>query len=117
MAEKGVDEDFNKPAANLVALDAAPYYAVKFYPTTFGSQGGVLTDEGGRCLNANNEAIVGLYAAGADSNRYYYNENYVLAASLGIYATTGRLTGMAAAADIKQGCFLMFILRIEKVDL
>lgn len=97
----GVDEEFGKAAAMLLPIEKAPYYAVKFYPTTFGSQGGVLTDEGGRCLNANNEIIKGLYAAGADSNRYFYNENYVLAASLGIYATTGKMTGEAVAADIK----------------
>lgn len=98
----GVDSQYAKPSDYLVSLETAPYYAVKFYPTTFGSQGGVLTDEGGRCLNANNEVIVGLYATGADSNRYYYNENYVLAASLGIYATTGRLTGEAVAVDIAK---------------
>ena len=34
------------------------------------------------------------------SNRYFYNENYVLAASLGLYATTGRDAGTAAAADL-----------------
>ena len=39
---------------------------------------------------------------GADSNRYFYNENYVLAASLGIYATTGRTTGAAVAADLSK---------------
>lgn len=97
----GKDDQYGKPSDYLVSLETAPYYAVKFYPTTFGSQGGVLTDEGGRCLNAENEVIAGLYATGADSNRYYYNENYVLAASLGIYATTGRMTGEAVAADIK----------------
>lgn len=97
----GVDEDFNKPSANLVSLRTAPYYAVKFYPTTFGSQGGVLTDFEGRVLNKDGDAIPGLYAAGEMSNRYYYNENYVLAASLGIYAVCGRLAGIAAAVDIR----------------
>ncbi len=101
LAAAGEDEDFNKPAENLVALETAPYYAVKFYPTTFGSQGGVLTDSEGRVLNDAGEVISGLYAAGEMSNRYYYNENYVLAASLGLYAVAGRLAGAAAAADIQ----------------
>ena len=78
-----------------------PNYAVKFYPTTFGSQGGVLTDSEGRVLNDAGEVISGLYAAGEMSNRYYYNENYVLAASLGLYAVAGRLAGATAAADIQ----------------
>lgn len=98
----GADADYGKAAENLVALETAPFYAVKFYPTTFGSQGGVLTDTDGRVLNTSGSPIAGLYATGADSNRYYYNENYVLAASLGIYATTGRATGSAVAADLSK---------------
>ena len=94
----GKDEDFGKAAENLTSLETAPYYAVVFYPTTFGSQGGVLTSETGQVLNQAKEAIPGLYAAGEMSNRYFYNENYVLAASLGLYATTGRIAGAAAAA-------------------
>ena len=94
----GKDEDFGKAAENLTSLETAPYYAVVFYPTTFGSQGGVLTSETGQVLNQAKEAIPGLYAAGEMSNRYFYNENYVLAASLGLYATTGRIAGTAAAA-------------------
>ena len=45
--------------------------------------------------------ISGLYAAGEMSNRYFYNENYILAASLGLYSTMGRRAGTAAAADAK----------------
>ena len=40
-----------------------------------------------------------LYAAGEMSNRYFYNENYILAASLGLYSTMGRRAGAAAASD------------------
>lgn len=98
----GVDEEFGKAADYLVALETAPYYAVKWYPTTFGSQGGVLTDLDGRVLNTNGETIPGLYAAGEMSNRYYYNENYLLAASLGIYATTGRMAGEAAGLELAK---------------
>ena len=98
----GADTDHGKAADMLVALETAPFYAVKFYPNTFGSQGGVLTDTEGRALNTSGSAIAGLYATGADSNRYFYNENYVLAASLGIYATTGRTTGAAVAADLSK---------------
>lgn len=94
----GKDEEFGKDAANLKAIETAPYYAVKYYPTTFGSQGGVETTLEGEVLNTDGEVIPGLYAVGEMSNRYYYNENYVLAASLGIYATAGNLCGTAAGA-------------------
>lgn len=97
MAAAGVDAEFNKPAANLKKLEKAPYYAVQYVPTTFGSTGGVKTDEQGHVLNNNGEIIKGLFAAGEMSNRYYYNENYVLGASLSFYSTVGRTVGTVAA--------------------
>ena len=33
------------------------------------------------------------------SNRYFYNENYILAASLSLYSTMGHRAGAAAAED------------------
>ncbi len=98
-AEAGVDAEFGKPAMFLKALNVAPFYAVKVYPTTFGSAGGVTTTEEGRVTTQDGTVIPGLYAAGEMSNRYFYNENYILAASLGLYSTMGRRAGEAAAQD------------------
>lgn len=95
----GVDEEFGKDASMLLPLETAPFYAVKFYPTTFGSTGGVETDIDGRVLNSNGDVINGLYAVGEMSNRYYYNENYILAASLGLYSTMGLRAGETAVND------------------
>ena len=95
----GKDEEFGKDAAFLKALDKAPFYAVKVYPTTFGSAGGVTTTDQGRVTRQDGTVIPGMYAAGEMSNRYFYNENYILAASLGMYSTMGHRTGAAAAAD------------------
>jgi len=99
MVAAGEDTAFGKPAAFLMPLDKAPYYAVKVYPTTFGSAGGVTTTEEGRVTRQDGTVIEGLYAAGEMSNRYFYNENYILAASLGLYSTMGRRAGTAAAQD------------------
>ena len=98
-AEAGEDAEFNKPAAFLKPLSQAPFYAVKVYPTTFGSAGGVTTTEQGRVTRQDGTVIPGLYAAGEMSNRYYYNENYILAASLSLYSTMGHRAGAAAAED------------------
>lgn len=95
----GEDAEFGKAAAFLTAIDKAPFYAVKFYPTTFGSAGGVTTTDQGRVTRQDGTVIPGLYAAGEMSNRYFYNENYILAASLGMYSTMGHRTGTAAAQD------------------
>ena len=98
-AAAGEDLEFSKPAAFLKALDTAPFYAVKVYPTTFGSAGGVTTTEEGRVTRQDGTVIPGLYAVGEMSNRYFYNENYILAASLGLYSTMGHRAGAAAAED------------------
>lgn len=95
----GKDDAFGKDAAFLAPIDKAPFYAVKVYPTTFGSAGGVTTTDQGRVTRQDGTVIPGLYAAGEMSNRYFYNENYILAASLGLYSTMGRRAGAAAAAD------------------
>ena len=99
--QAGVDNEFNKPAVFLKDLSKAPFYAVKVYPTTFGSAGGVTTTEDGRVTRQDGTVIPGLYAAGEMSNRYFYNEKYILAASLALYSTMGRRAGTAAAADAK----------------
>lgn len=95
----GEDAAFGKAAAFLTPIDQAPFYAVKVYPTTFGSAGGVTTTDEGRVTRQDGTVIPGLYAAGEMSNRYFYNENYILAASLAMYSTMGHRTGAAAAAD------------------
>ena len=95
----GEDKDFGKAAAFLAPIEKAPFYAVKVYPTTFGSAGGVTTTEEGRVTRQDGTVIPGLYAAGEMSNRYFYNENYILAASLGLSSTMGRRAGASAAAD------------------
>ncbi|MBQ9309172.1 MAG: FAD-dependent oxidoreductase [Clostridia bacterium] len=101
MCEKGEDTLFGKSADNLIALDPTTLYAVQWTPTTFGSTGGVKTDLEQRVLRADGSVIPGLFAAGEMSNRYFYNENYMLGASLGLYATCGRRAGEAAAALVK----------------
>ncbi len=98
-AAAGEDKAFGKPAAFLKAIEKAPFYAVKVYPTTFGSAGGITTTEDGRVTRQDGTVIPGLYAAGEMSNRYYYNENYILAASLSLYSTMGRRAGASAAQD------------------
>ncbi len=65
----------------------------------FGSSGGVTTTAEGRVTTQDGTVITGLYAAGEMSNRYFYNENYILAASLGLYSPMGRRAGAAAAQD------------------
>jgi fumarate reductase flavoprotein subunit len=89
-----------KPAERVKALTTGPYYAVKIYPQTLGSMGGVVTDFYARVLDANGEIIPHLYAVGETSNRDFYGQSYVGGGSLGLYSTMGRRAGQTAAKDL-----------------
>ena len=81
-ADKGVDEDFQRgttdyqrangdatwhgPNPCLGALREGPFYAIALYPGDIGAATGLVTDGDARVLNAQGDAIEGLYAAGND---------------------------------------------------
>lgn len=77
-ARTGVDEEFGKggnendryygdesvtPNPCLAPVEA-PYYAVQIFPGELGTKGGLLADEHGNVLDADGQAIKGLYATG-----------------------------------------------------
>ena len=51
---------------NLGPIAVAPFYAVRLYPSDIGTSAGLVTDDKGRVLDANNRPIDGLYACGND---------------------------------------------------
>lgn len=80
MADQGVDTQFNRgttdyqrangdalwPGPNpcLGALREAPFYAIRLYPGDIGAATGLRTDTDARVLNAQGQALPGLYACG-----------------------------------------------------
>ena len=80
MADQGIDTQFNRgttdyqrangdanwPGPNpcLGALREAPYYAIRLYPGDIGAATGLRTDTHARVLNAEGQALPGLYACG-----------------------------------------------------
>jgi fumarate reductase flavoprotein subunit len=91
------DEDFGKGSQYLKKIETGPFYAVKVYPNSYGSMGGVVTDSSGRVLDPAGAVIPRLYAVGEVSNRDFYSESYVGGASLALYSTIGRIAGKATA--------------------
>ena len=78
-AREGVDPEFHRGAAaydrmygdprvapnpTLAPIDEAPFYAFPIWGGDIGTNGGVVTDEDARVLDANDRPILGLYAAG-----------------------------------------------------
>jgi 3-oxosteroid 1-dehydrogenase len=67
-AEAGHDPDFDRPrgmkGSRIGAVDQPPYYAVRIYPGTLGTNGGLRTTADGQVRRTRGGAIPGLYAVG-----------------------------------------------------
>lgn len=94
----GVDEEFGKPAEQLVAIGEGPYYAVEGRSACFSTCGALDIDTNFNVLKEDgNTPINGLYAVGNDSMGVLYSNKkpYVTygGAALGWAYTSGRLVG------------------------
>jgi fumarate reductase flavoprotein subunit len=85
----------------LVSVEKAPYYALKIYPKTMGTFGGVKTNENFQVLREDGSIINNLYAGGECANRIMYNQVYMSGSAVQFAATSGRISGAHAAQSIK----------------
>ena len=60
------DADHDGPNPCVAPIVQPPFYAVKVVPGSLGTFAGIAADEHGRALDAQGQAIPGLYAAGND---------------------------------------------------
>lgn len=91
------DDPFGKPAARSTPISVGPFYAVRYYPSSMGTFGGVKVGEDLGVLDASGTPIPGLYAAGEMANRPYYAQVYMSGSALQLAASTGQTAGKAAA--------------------
>jgi fumarate reductase flavoprotein subunit len=96
----GTDGEFGKDRAFLTGeITQGPFYAVRVVPNIMGTFGGVKTTvETGEVLDTQGAVIPGLYAAGENANRAFFNQVYMSGGALAVAATTGKAAGAAAAA-------------------
>lgn len=99
-AKTGIDS-LGKSSNFLVAMETAPYYALKIYPKTMGTFGGVKTNENFQVLREDGSIINNLYAGGECANRVLYNQVYMSGSAVQFAATSGRISGAHAAQNIK----------------
>jgi len=86
-----------------VKIEGKAFYAVELLPQIAGTFGGVKTKTGtAEVLDKNNlnRVIPGLYAAGENANRNFYDKVYMSGSSTMQAASTGRAAGLAAAAYV-----------------
>ena len=60
------DASAGGPNPNLGRISAAPFYALRLYPSDIGTSAGLVTDDVARVLDSGNRPIAGLYACGND---------------------------------------------------
>jgi fumarate reductase flavoprotein subunit len=97
----GVDNDFGKAAANLVAYATeGGYYAVPYSAAAWGTIGGSVTDESCHVYNDQGEVIENLFAVGEMSNRELFSDFYIGGNSLATSSTMGRIAARTAVSEI-----------------
>ena len=75
--ETGIDSQFGKSAANLIAYGEGPYYIIISEENSLGSWGGLLTNTDYQVLDYDRLPVRGLYAVGNEAGSCLYNDTYV----------------------------------------
>jgi len=71
LCQQGVDDDFNKPKANMLAISKTPYYIIRQDLAFMASIGGIAINRNMQVINKKGEPIPGLYSAGVDGCELY----------------------------------------------
>ena len=90
----GKDAQFLKP------IDEGPFYAASYFPSSYGTLGGIKINSELEVLTQAGEVIPGLYSAGTDSCTIYGDSYMFLLPgnTMGYSVNTGRFAGENAAA-------------------
>lgn len=99
-AQEGTDV-LGKDSNFLVPMETGPFYAMKMYPQTMGTFGGVKTNENFQVLRKDGSIINNLYAGGECANKILYNQVYMTGSAVQFALTSGRISGAHAAQNIK----------------
>ena len=97
--EAGTDEEFGRDTSTMIPIQNGPFYALQCKKAILGTFGGLNTNITGEVVNADEEAIPGLYAAGEVANGEFFPKMYPSSGTaLGEAVLFGREAGKSAAA-------------------
>lgn len=99
----GLDEDYGKPAEQLLPVSTAPFYGANITPTLFTTVGGLRVNECLQVIDTAGAPISGLYAAGGDAGGLYganYDVDVCSGSQQGWAATSGRLAAEHIVANL-----------------
>ncbi len=96
--ESGEDAEFGRDTSTMTAYTDGPYYALRGQRATLGTFGGINTNVTGEVVDADENAIPGLYAAGEVANGEFFPVIYPASgSSISMCVTLGREAGKSAA--------------------
>lgn len=99
LVASGADDDFGKPAQYLKPIDTPPFYGVYRNSGITAITSGLITDADQRVLDADDQPIPGLYAAGNTAGGFFGGVEYQLRTIEGI--SIGKaMTGGYVAAEV-----------------
>ncbi len=101
LCESGSDDDFGKPAKYMHPIKTAPFWGIRKHIRVSSIDSGVMTNENGQALNANGDAIDGLYCVGNLGGPFYGGADYPFhqtGLSLGRCYTFGMLAAKHAVS-------------------
>ncbi len=97
--EAGTDEEYGRDTATMIPIQNGPFYALQCKKAILGTFGGLNTNMTGEVVDAEDNAIPGLYAAGEVANGEFFPKMYPSSGlALGEAVLFGREAGKSAAA-------------------
>jgi len=101
---KGYDDLFNKAHRYLRPVKTPKYYAGRYFPSAYGSLGGIKINHKTEVLDKNWDVLPGFYAAGTDACTIY-GDSYVFVLpgnTMGFALNSGRMAGENASEYTKS---------------
>lgn len=95
------NDPFGKPAEASQPVGDGPYYALKIFPVTMGTFGGVKTNDNFEVLDESGNPIPNLYAGGEVANKFLYNQVYMSGSAVQHALTSGRIAGEHAGGNLE----------------
>ncbi len=98
MCADGVDRAFGRPAATLLPIKNAPFYAVPMWPSLFNTQGGPRRNARAQVIDVWGKPIKRLYSAGELGS--LWNRNYPGGGNITEALAFGRIAGKNVAGEL-----------------
>ncbi len=97
--DAGEDPEYGRHMENVPRIENGPFYAFRLRPRPYTTYGGIATDVDSHVIDANNEPIPGLYAAGTCTVCFSEAEGLYYIGGIAQGTTFGRQAGKLAAAE------------------